>query len=154
MPQLLPLIERDHTAWLRMNLEGERRPISLTAAKPGTLRQYCQAAWTVTALIPPRSPRTPSPPGLRLLCASEGPHSNLPRFEVALSSRCMMRRAIRWICGFVSCRSPTLRTHNPLTSTNRATSFRSRLFKMSQIQDKPHPQALRQSEIIYTNSTP
>ena len=65
MPQLLPLIERDHTAWLRMNLEGGRRPISLTAAKPGTLRQYRQAAWTVTALIPPRSPRTPSPPGLR-----------------------------------------------------------------------------------------
>src|SRR5215471_8421095 len=25
---------------------------------------------------------------------------------------------------------------------------------MSQIQDKPHPQALRQSEIIYTNGTP
>jgi len=31
--------------------------------------------------------------------------------------------------------------------------FPQRLFKMSQIQDKPHPQALRQSEIIYTNGT-
>jgi len=42
MPQLLPLIERDHTAWLRMNLEGGRRPISLTAAKPGTLRHIAK----------------------------------------------------------------------------------------------------------------
>jgi hypothetical protein len=40
MPQLLPLIERDHTAWLRMNLEGGRRPISLTAAKPSCLDRY------------------------------------------------------------------------------------------------------------------
>jgi hypothetical protein len=32
--------------------------------------------------------------------------------------------------------------------------FPQRLFKMSQIQDKPHPQALRQSEIIYTNGPP
>jgi hypothetical protein len=28
------------------------------------------------------------------------------------------------------------------------------LFKMSQIQNKPHPQPLRQSEIVYTNGTP
>jgi hypothetical protein len=27
-------------------------------------------------------------------------------------------------------------------------------FEMSQIQGEPHPQALRQSEIIYTNGTP
>ena len=44
MRQLLPLIERDHTAWLRMNLEGGPAP-NLIDRGERTLRQYRQAAW-------------------------------------------------------------------------------------------------------------
>jgi hypothetical protein len=85
------------------------------------------------------------------LCGPASATSSLGASAINGCSRCMMRRLIRWMFRLVWCRSPMLRTHKPLTSNSRPTSFRngsSRCFRY-----RPSPTRRRCANLILSTRT-